>query len=90
MSSNSNIPVVSPTFASHSSLPTPSVTPTPLSIASHNPTPPAFDNPVLPPVTKTHTMTTRFGCKWVYKLKLNSDGTIAQYKARLVAKGFHQ
>ena len=30
------------------------------------------------------------GCKWVFKLKLNSDGTIARYKARLVAKVFHQ
>ena len=30
------------------------------------------------------------GCKWVYKLKLNSDGTISKYKARLVAKSFHQ
>ena len=30
------------------------------------------------------------GCKWVYKLKLHKDGSIACYKARLVAKGFHQ
>lgn len=30
------------------------------------------------------------GCKWVFKIKLHSDGFIVRYKARLVAKGFHQ
>ena len=30
------------------------------------------------------------GCRWVYKLKRNSDRSISRYKARLVAKGFHQ
>ena len=30
------------------------------------------------------------GCKWVFKLKHNSDGSISRYRARLVAKGFHQ
>ncbi|MCH79360.1 retrovirus-related Pol polyprotein from transposon TNT 1-94 [Trifolium medium] len=30
------------------------------------------------------------GCKWVFRIKENPDGTINKYKARLVAKGFHQ
>ncbi|KAJ3698209.1 hypothetical protein LUZ61_001914 [Rhynchospora tenuis] len=30
------------------------------------------------------------GCKWVFKIKRHSDGTIERYKARLVAKGYHQ
>jgi len=30
------------------------------------------------------------GCKWVFRIKRRSDGTIERYKARLVAKGFHQ
>ncbi|PRQ35290.1 putative RNA-directed DNA polymerase [Rosa chinensis] len=30
------------------------------------------------------------GCRWVFTVKLNADGTINRYKARLVAKGYTQ
>ena len=30
------------------------------------------------------------GCKWIFKLKHKSDGSIERYKALLVAKGYKQ
>lgn len=29
------------------------------------------------------------GCKWLYKVKLKSNGTLERYKARLIAKCYN-
>lgn len=38
----------------------------------------------LPPNKKS------IGCKWVYRIKENSDAPLTKFKAFLVAQGFHQ
>ena len=30
------------------------------------------------------------GCRWIYKVKYNVDGSLNRYKAQLVAKGYTQ
>ena len=30
------------------------------------------------------------GCKWMFRVKENPDGSLQKYKVRLVIKGFHQ
>jgi len=43
-----------------------------------------WSNTDLPPGKST------ISCRWVYKIKYHSNGTIERYKAKLVAKGYNQ
>lgn len=41
---------------------------------------------LVPPPTNANII----GCQWIYKIKMNFDGSISRYKARLVANGNQQ
>lgn len=41
---------------------------------------------LVPPTTAINIL----GCKWVFRIKLNADGSLDKFKARIVAKGYDQ
>ena len=55
----------------------------------HNEYQALIDNNTWSLVPKNETMNI-IGCRWIFKLKFKSDGSIDRYKARLVAKGYAQ
>uniref|UniRef100_A0A2N9JBG9 Reverse transcriptase Ty1/copia-type domain-containing protein n=1 Tax=Fagus sylvatica TaxID=28930 RepID=A0A2N9JBG9_FAGSY len=79
-------PIADPTF-DESPITDPTFNESPLSSPAAN-----LVNTIAFEPRRSHRVTgkTAIGCKWVYKIKTRSDGTIDGYKARLVAKGFTQ
>ena len=41
-------------------------------------------------ITQLHLGKNSVGCRWIYKIKHRSDGSIGRHKGRLVAKGYTQ
>ncbi|CAL2227060.1 unnamed protein product [Prunus armeniaca] len=65
----------------------PVVSPPPPSPSSQPPhSPPPLPTDLVPPSPHRHALP----CKWVFRIKRRSDGSIERYKARPVANGFHQ
>ena len=48
------------------------------------------DNNTWDLVPTSETKKKPIGCRWVFKIKHNTDGTVNRFKARLVAKGYAQ
>ena len=49
-----------------------------------------FDNDTWDLVPSSEIKKKPIGCRWVFKIKHNTDGTVNRFKARLVAKGYAQ
>ena len=49
-----------------------------------------FDNDTWDLVPSSEINKKPIGCRWVFKIKHNTDGTVNRFKARLVAKGYAQ
>ncbi|KAL9241494.1 hypothetical protein vseg_015603 [Gypsophila vaccaria] len=95
---SNNIRKPNPKYAQVTSLPTSYITPNTVKQALIDPLWRAAMQAEFDALTRNSTWTlvppstscNVIGCKWVFRIKYNLDGTLKQHKARLVAKGFHQ